>query len=143
MPGEPLPRGLLPPGAGLPVVAVRVQRDPAPRQEPSPDLDVPRVQELNEILHDRVHDILVVVSVVPVGEEIELERLALDDLFIRDIGDHDVRVIRLPGDRAQAREFRAVRLHEVIIFRMQVVERLKERRIIFRPVFSMPAPKLC
>ena len=86
MPGEPLPRGLLPPGSGLPVVAVRVQRDPAPRQEPSPDLDVPRVQELDEILHDRIHDILVIISVVPVGEEIELERLALDDLFIRDIG---------------------------------------------------------
>ena len=58
MPGEPLPRGLLPPGAGLPVVAVRVQRDPAPRQEPSPDLDVPRVQELNEILHDDMKHII-------------------------------------------------------------------------------------
>ena len=73
MVGQTLECNLFPAGAGLAVVAVRVDGDAAARGELAPDLDVLRIHERDEVLHDDVHAVLVEVAVVAEAEQVQLE----------------------------------------------------------------------
>lgn len=78
-----VPSDFLPAGARLAVVTVRVNRDAAARRELAPDLDVLRLHELDEILHDDVHAVLMEIAVVAEAEQIQLERFALNHADVR------------------------------------------------------------
>ena len=112
------------------VVAVRVDRDAAARSEFAPHLDVFRVHQLDQIVHDHVHAILVKIAVVAEAEQVQLERFALDHFDIRDVADVDRSKIRLSGDRTQTGELRAVELDEVVAVRVFVVKRLQYTRVV-------------
>ena len=119
------------------VVGVRVNRDAAARQELAPDLDVLRVHEADEVLHDDVDDILVEIAVIAEAHEVELQRLALDHAAPRDVGDVDGRVVRLARDGAERRELWAVELDPVVVVRMAVLERLEDLRTVIVVVFDI------
>lgn len=83
--GEALPCHFLPARIGAPVVAIRIDRDAAARRELPPHLDVLRIHQLDEVLHDDVHAILVEIPVIAKAEQVELERFALNHTHIRNI----------------------------------------------------------
>ena len=55
------------------VIAVRVDRYASARCELAPDFDVLGIHELDEILHDDVHAVLMEVAVIAEREQIELQ----------------------------------------------------------------------
>ena len=123
--GEAGPGDLFPARVRTAVVGVGMDGDTAARREFAPDLDILRVHERDEVLHDSVHAILVEIAVIAEREQIEFQALALHHALIRHVVDVDRGEIGLPRDRAEARELRAVELHEVIVFGMLVLEGLE------------------
>ncbi len=124
-------------GARTAVVGVRIDGDAAARGEEAGDLYVFGIHQLDEILHNLVDAILVEVSVVAETEQIQLQALALDHPHVRNITDPDLGEVRLPRDRTQARELRAVEPHPVIVALMLVDECLQNLRSIVTFIFSL------
>ena len=137
-----VPGGLFPARARFAPVAVRVDGKAASRQELAPDLDIFGLHEADQILHDLVDDVRMKISVVAEREEVEFQRLAFHQLFVRHIGDGDRGKVRLTGDRTQAGKLRAVELDEIIIFRMLVAEGLQHLMVVGHLVFGLLASKL-
>ncbi|MNG27797.1 hypothetical protein D3C84_1129660 [compost metagenome] len=92
---QTLLRHLLVFGARLAVVAVWVDGDAAARRKFAPHLDVARVHEGNEVVHDDVHAILVKIAMVAEAEQIQFKRLALHHPHIGNVRNIDGRKIRL------------------------------------------------
>jgi len=108
--------------AGLAVIAVGIDAQTTTREELTPDFDVFRVHQFDEILHDDVHTIFVKTTVIAEAEKIEFQALALHHFFLGHVTDINGCKIGLAGDGAEAGEFRTVELDHVIVFRMLVVE---------------------
>lgn len=64
MRGEAGPGNLFPARVRAAVVGIRVDGDAAARREFTPDLDILRIHECDEVLHDSVHAILVEIAVI-------------------------------------------------------------------------------
>ena len=116
------PGDLFPLRPRLTVIAVRVDRDAAAREETSPDLDVFRVHQLDQVFHDDVHAVLMKIAVIAEAEQIELQRFALDHALGRHIGYADIAEVRLPGDRAKRCELRAVEFDKIVVIRVLVLK---------------------
>ncbi len=129
-------------GAGAAVVGVRVDGDAAARGKEAGDLNVLGIHQLDEIFHDLVDAILVEIPVVAETEQIQFQALALDHPHVRNIADPDLGEVRLPRDRAQARELRAVEPYPVVIALMLVDERLQNLRSVVAFIFSLLAEGL-
>ena len=125
MRGEAGPGDLFPARVRAAVVGVGMDGDAATGREFAPDLDILRIHERDEILHDDVHAILVEIAVVAEREQVELQALALHHALIRHVVDVDRGEIGLACDRTEARELGTVELHEVIVFGMLVLEGLE------------------
>ena len=124
------PGDLFPARVRTAVVGVGMDGDTAARREFAPDLDILRVHERDEVLHDSVHAILVEIAVIAEREQIEFQALALHHALIRHVVDVDRGEIGLTRDRAEARELGAVELHEVVVFGMFVLEGLQHLRCV-------------
>ena len=129
-------------GAGTAVVGVRVDGDAAARSEEAGDLYVLGVHQLDEILHDLVDAVLVEIPMIPKTEQIQFQALALNHPDVRNITDPDLREVRLPRDRTQARELRAVEPHPVVVVLMLVNECLQNLRSVVTFIFSLLAEGL-
>ena len=88
-------------GAWLAIVGVRPDADAATRSKDTCYLNILRVHQLDEVLHDDVYAILVEIAVVAETEEVKLQTLALHHLHVRNITDADLCKIRLSRDRAE------------------------------------------
>ena len=124
-------------GAGASVVGVGVDADAAAGGEDAGDLDVLGVHEADEVLHDDVDAVLVEVAVVAEGEEVELERLALDHALVGEVGDADLGEVGLAGDGAQAGELGAVELHPVVVLGVFVLEGFQHVGGVVLTVFGL------
>ena len=62
--GEADPGDLFPARVRTAVVGVGMDGDASARREFAPDLDILRIHELDEVLHDSVHAILVEIAVI-------------------------------------------------------------------------------
>ena len=82
------------------VVGVWVDADAATGDEQANDLDVFRIHYLYEVFHDGIDAVLVEISVVAEGEEVELEALALHHAHVRDVHDAYLGEVGLPRDGA-------------------------------------------
>ena len=118
------------------IVGKGIDADAAAGHEPACHLYVLRIHQLYEVLHDNIHAVLVEITVVAEGEEVELETLALYHPFARDITDIDVSEIRLTGLRAERRELRAVKRHQIFILGVFVWESLQHLGIVVIAVFD-------
>ena len=65
-------RSLLPFGSRLAVVGIRIDGQTAARQEFAPNLNIFRLHQLNKVLHDDVHAILMEITVITEAEQIQL-----------------------------------------------------------------------
>ena len=119
------------------VIAIREDGDATSRGKESGDLDVFRVHQANQILHNLVHTVLVEIPVIAETEEIELEALALNHPVVRDIADADFRKIRLACNRAETGEFRAIETYPIIILGMLVLKGFKYLRSIIHLVIRL------
>ena len=124
-------------GAGASVVGVRVDGDATAWGEEAGDFYVLGIHQLNKILHDLVDAILVEIPVVAKTEQVQFQALALDHPHVWNITDPYLCEVRLPRDRAQARELRAVEPHPVVIALMLVDERLQNLRSVVTFIFSL------
>ena len=124
------------------VVGVGVDGDAAARGEEARDLDVLGVHQGDEVLHDRVDDVLVEVAVAAEAEEVELEALALDHPHVGDVADAQLREVRLARNRAQGRELRAVETHPIVVVAVLVLEGLEHAGIIVLAVCGLASEGL-
>ena len=129
-------------GAGTTVVGVRVDGDASARGEEAGNLYVFWIHQFDEVLHYLVDTVLVEITVVAEAEQIQFQALALNHPDVRNITDPDLREVRLPRDRAQARELRAVEPYPVIVILMLVDERLQNLRSVVTFIFSLLAEGL-
>ena len=91
-----------------------------PRGKDTCYLDILWIHQLDEVLHDDVHAVLVKITMVAETEEIELQALALYHLHVRDIADANLSKVWLTRDRAEGCKLRAVETYPVIIARVLV-----------------------
>lgn len=126
-------------GAGLAVVAVRVDAEAAAWQEFTPYFDVFGVHQSNEIFHDDVHAVLVKSPVIAEAEEVKLQALAFDQLLIRNIAQVDGGKVGLTGYGAQAGKFGTIEFDHRVVLRMLVVEAFQHFRGIFKQIFAFVA----
>ena len=124
------------------MVGKRMDGNAAARRELAKDLDVLGLHQLDQVLHDDVHAVLMEVAMVAEAEQIELERLALHHLLARDVADDDGGEVWLAGDGAQAGELRADELHEVVVVRVLVVEGFQHFRGVVGPVLGLLAAQV-
>lgn len=104
------------------VVCVRIDGDSTARGENSGHFYILRIHQLNQILHDFVHAVLMKIAMVTETEQVEFQAFGLNHTFVGHIGNLDFRKVRLPGNRTKAREFRTVELYPIIIVRMLIDE---------------------
>ena len=123
--------------AGAAIVAEGQDADASSWGEVPKDLDVARVHQLDEILHDDIHTVLMEGTVITEAEEVELEALALNHLHIGDVADVYGRIVGLSGDGAEAGELGAVEAHPVVIALMLVGEGLEHLGGIVLPVLGL------
>ncbi len=140
--GEALPGESLVLGAGTAIVGVRVDRNASARGEEAGDLYVLGIHQLYEVLHYLVDAVLVEIPVVAEAEQVQFQALALDHPHVRNITDPDFGEVRLPRDRAQARELRAIEPDPVVVVLMLVDERLQNLRSVVTFIFSLLAEGL-
>src|SRR5262249_34429868 len=82
--------------------------DAAAHRELADDLHAARPDRGHQVVEDPVGHRLVEGALVPVAPKIELERLELHAELVRNVVDPDRREVGLPGERAGARELRAI-----------------------------------
>ena len=112
------------------VVGERIDANSAAGHEIAGDLKVFGIHEFDQIFHDDVHAILMKIAVVAEGEEVQLERFALDHPFARDIRDVDVSEVGLSCFGTECGELRAVERNEVLVFGMFVREGFQHLGVI-------------
>ena len=82
------------------------------------------------------------IPVVAEAKQVQLQAFALDHALARHVGDVDCGEVWLPRDRTQAGELGAVELHEVVVARVLVLERLEDARVVgLRVAHSLVAQK--
>ena len=129
-------------GAGATVVGIGIDADAATGGEDADNLDIFGVHQADKILHDGVHTVLMEVTVVAEGEEVELQTLRLHHPAAGDIEDLDLSKVGLTRDGTERRELGAVELHPVVVVRMTVLKSLQHLRGIVHPVFGLTAKGL-
>ena len=107
---------------GTAIVRIRVYRDTSPRSKKSRDLDIFRVNQPYQVLHDDIYAVLMEISVIPETEKIQFQAFAFHHPDIGDITDDDFGKIRLSGDGTKTRKLRTVEFHPVVIVLMPVFE---------------------
>ena len=127
---HPLPGQFLILGAWTAIIGVGIYADAATGQEQAVDLDVLRFHQLHQILHNRVHAVLVEVTVITEREEVKLQALALHHPLTGDVEDFYLSKVRLSRNGAQRRKLRTVELHPVVVVLMKVLEGFQHRRVI-------------
>lgn len=122
---------LLPFGSRLAVVGIRINGQTAARQEFAPNLNIFRLHQLDKILHNDIYAVFMEITVITEAEQVQLQRFAFYQTFVRYIRNVDGRKIRLSRHRTKASEFRAIKFNPVIILRVLIWERFQNlRRII-------------
>ena len=134
---EALPGQLLELGTRAAIVGVRMDGNASAWGEDASDLDVARIHQLDEVFHDDVDTVLMEVSMTAEREEIELERLRLDHLDIRDVRDDDVGEVGLPCDGAEAGELGAIELDPIVILGVLVDEGLEHLGCVILLVYCL------
>jgi hypothetical protein len=102
--------------------------DTSARDEETDNLDIARIHQLDEVVHDDVHAVLMEVAVVAKREEVQLETLALHHALVGDIENLYLGEVGLPSDGAERGELGAVELHPVVALGMAVFESLEHLR---------------
>ena len=71
----------------LAVIGIRPDADTATRSENTSHLNVLRIHQTDEILHDDVHTVLMKITMIAETEKIEFQTLTFHHLHIRNITD--------------------------------------------------------
>jgi len=116
--------------AVLGVPTPHIGGDPAAHEPLGIDLQIPGIQQRDEVVQDPVGHLLVEGALVAEGPEVQLQGLQLHTRLVGNIADLEMREVRLPGQRAQACEFRAVEYDLIVPLGLGIFERLQ---ILARP----------
>lgn len=121
--------------AGTAIIGIREDRDTTTGSKETRNLYILRIHQLNKILHNSIHTILVEVTMTAETIKIKLQTLALYHLYIRNITDADLRKVRLARDGAQGGELRAIEANPIVVLLVHVLEGLKNLRsiVVFIP----------
>ena len=101
------------------------------------DFQILGIHQLDQVLHDDVHAILVEVAMVAEAEEVELEALALHHQRARNVVDNDVSKVRLTRFGAQRSKLRAIQRYQIVVLRMLVLEGFQHLRGIVVTVLGI------
>ena len=133
---------VFPLGIRCAVVAVRVDGEPAAGEKFAPYFDIAGMEKLDEITHDDIHAVLMEIAVIAEAEKIELQGLAFHHVLIGDIGNINGRKVRLSCLWAEAGEFRAVELDEIVTIRVLIRDAFQKLRIVVIGVLGILASQL-
>ena len=142
MGSESLLRQLLILGAWLAIIGIRPNADATTRSKYSCYLDVLRLHQLDEILHDDVDTVLMEVAMVAETEEIKFQALALHHLHIRNVADANLSKVWLSRNRTKRCKLRAIESYPVVIARMLVDKSLQHLWRIIHFIFGLGSKSL-
>jgi len=126
-------------GAGLAVVAIRVDAQAAAWQKFPPYLNVFGLHQLNQVFHDDVDAIFVKSAVVTETEEIQLQTFTFNQFPIRNIAQVNGGKIRLSGNGAQTGKFGTIEFHPGVVLRVFIVEAFKHFGAVIEQVLALVA----
>ena len=112
-------------GTCLAVIGKRMNGDAAARCEFAKNFDVFRIHQGNQVFHDDVDAVFMEIAVVAEAEEVEFQGFAFHHFDVWDVADVDGGKVGLPGHGAEAGEFGADELDEIVVVGMFVVECFK------------------
>ena len=107
------------------VVGEGLDGNAATRIEQTDNLQILRIHQLDQVLHNDVDAILVKVTVITETEEIEFKALALYHQCARDVINNKVTEVGLACLGAQGGELRTIQSHEILILRMFIFKGLQ------------------
>ena len=107
------------------VVGERLDGDAATGIEQADDFQILGIHQLDQVLHDDVHAVLVEVAVVTEAEEIEFEALTLHHQCARDIINNNVSEVGLSRLGAQRGKLWTIQGYQIFILRMLILEGLQ------------------
>ena len=139
---EPVLGHLLVLGTGTAIVGIRVYTYASAGREETDYLNVLRIHETYEVLHDGVDAVLVEVAVVAEAEEVELETLRLNHAVVGEIADANLCEVGLPCDGTEACELGTVEAHPVVVVGVAVLEALEEVGVVVESVVGLAAELL-
>ena len=84
------------------------------RREVARHLDILRVHQTDQVIHDNVDTILVEGTMRAEAKEVELEALALNHTHVRDVLYIYSSEVRLPRDRAERCKLRALEAYVIV-----------------------------
>lgn len=142
MVSQSVPCHVFPARTGLTVIAVRVDRNAASRSKFTPDFDVFRIHQFDQVFHDDIHAVFMEVPMISEAEQVKFERFTFYHFFTRDVGNIDCRKIRLAGNRTEAGKFRTVEFNKIVVIRVFVVKTFKDFWCIVHTVIDLLAAQM-
>ena len=106
------------------IVGKRLDGNAATGIEQTDDLQILGVHQLDQVLHDDVHAVLVEVAVVAETEEVEFQALALHHQRARDVINNKVSEVGLACLGAKRGKLGAIQSHKILVLRMFVLKHL-------------------
>ena len=67
------------------IVSVRIDTDSPTRSEDSCHLNILRIHEFNEVLHDSIHTVFMEITMITEAKKIEFKTLTLNHSLARDV----------------------------------------------------------
>ena len=125
---------------GVAIVGERLDGDTPTGIEQADDFQIFGIHQLDQILHDDVHAVLVEVAMVAEAEEVEFEALALHHQRAWNVINNDVPEVGLTCLGAQRGKLGTVERHQIIVFRMLVLEGLQHLGGIVIAILSILVP---
>ena len=107
------------------IIGKRFDADAPARIKQADDLQILGIHQLDQVLHDDVHTILMKIAMVAEAEQVEFQAFALDHAHTRDVVDDDVAKIGLARLGAQRGELGAIERHHIFILGVLVLESLE------------------
>jgi len=126
----------------LTIVGIGVNGNTATREKEANDLNVFGLHQLDQVLHYDVDTILVEVTVIAEGEEIEFQALRLHHTLGRNIENLYLCKIGLTRNGTERSELGAIELHPVVILWVLILKGLQHFGCIVRGVLRIPAQQL-
>ena len=114
--------------SGTTVVGIGIDANATTGREQTYYLNILRIHQFDQVLHDDVHTVLMEIPMVTEAEEVEFQTLALHHSLSRYVENPDFCEIGLTCNRAKRGELRTVELHPIIVLRMTVLECLQHLR---------------
>ena len=119
------------------IIGIRINGNTTTRSKYSRYFYVFGIHQSDKIFHYDVHTIFMKGTMTAETEKIQFQTFAFYHFYIRNVADTYFSKIRLPCDRTQTCELRAVKTYPIVIFRMLIIKSFQYFRSIILLILGL------